>query len=178
MATRWWVSDADGQVFGPFEGEELKQKLDRGELRIDQPACIEGGETWQSVGDALRASGIAVAPAAPMGAPGAPGMSPPPMGMAPGTYGGADLPKLDFVLPVLTTLCCCLIGGIVAIIYTAQGNTAAATGDVAGYQKAANARKTWMIVSLVIGLLVNGGYMGLTIFAGIAGASGGGGFNP
>lgn len=176
MSQRWWVSDADGQVFGPFEADELKQKLDSGELRVDQPACIEGGETWESVGDALRTAGISVPPpsVAAGGVPGAgPGMAPPAMMGAGGFAGGPELPKLDYVLPVLVTLCCCLIGGVVAIVYTAQGNTAAATGDVAGYQKAANARKTWMIVSLVIAVVVNGGYF---LVVGLGAASGG--FNP
>lgn len=65
---------------------------------------------------------------------------------------GAWQPK-SLVPPVLITLCCCLVGGIVAIVYTSQANAAGASGNIALAQKNAQTAKVWMIVSLVLGVL-------------------------
>ncbi len=58
-----------------------------------------------------------------------------------------------YVVPVLVTIFCCLIGGIISIIYTAQANTAGAGGNIALAEKHAGTAKTWTIVSLCVGAL-------------------------
>lgn len=55
---------------------------------------------------------------------------------------------------ILTTLCCCLPGGIVAIVYASKVNTLAAQGDIAGAQKAANTAKNWILGSVIAGVVV------------------------
>ena len=55
---------------------------------------------------------------------------------------------------ILTTLFCCLIGGIVAIIYSSQVNTKLAQGDVEGAKAASKSARTWIIVNLIAGLVV------------------------
>ena len=57
------------------------------------------------------------------------------------------------VLAILTTIFCCLIGGIVAIIYSSQVNTKLAQGDIAGAQSASKTAMGWIIANIVIGLL-------------------------
>jgi len=58
---------------------------------------------------------------------------------------------------ILTTLFCCLIGGIVSIVYAAKVNTKLAQGDIEGARAASKTAKTWIIVNMVaiplIGLL-------------------------
>ena len=54
---------------------------------------------------------------------------------------------------ILTTIFCCQIGGIVAIIYAAQVNTKLARGDVEGARAASKTASTWITVNVVIGLL-------------------------
>ena len=54
---------------------------------------------------------------------------------------------------VLTTLFCCQIGGIVAIIYAAQVNTKLARGDVEGARAASRTANRWIIANIVLGLL-------------------------
>lgn len=58
------------------------------------------------------------------------------------------------VFAVITTVCCCLPFGIVAIIYSNQVNTKVALGDVQGAKEASNKAKIWCIVSLVSGFVV------------------------
>ena len=57
------------------------------------------------------------------------------------------------VAAVLTTIFCCLIGGIIAIIYASQVNTKLAQGDIAGAQSASKTAMGWIIANIVLGLL-------------------------
>jgi hypothetical protein len=65
-----------------------------------------------------------------------------------------DVPNY-LVQSILVTLFCCLIGGIVSIIYAAQVNGKLAAGDVRGAIEASNNAKTWCWVSFGIGLVGN-----------------------
>jgi len=64
-------------------------------------------------------------------------------------------PKPDnyLVWSILVTIFCCLIPGIVAIIYAAQVDSKWAMGDCAGARAASNSAKTWTLASFVLGLL-------------------------
>ena len=67
---------------------------------------------------------------------------------------------------ILTTIFCCQIGGIVAIIYAAQVSTKLASGDVEGARAASKTANTWIAVNICIGIL-----MGIVYFViGLAGA--------
>lgn len=86
---------------------------------------------------------------------------------------GAPPPNY-LVQSILVTLCCCLIGGIVAIVNAAQVNSKWAAGDYAGARKASDAAKLWCWLSFGIGIVTN-------LIAGVAQVmlaqqQGGGGF--
>lgn len=67
---------------------------------------------------------------------------------------------------ILTTIFCCQIGGIIAIIYAAQVNTKLACGDVDGARAASKTANTWIMVNIITGVLI-----GIIYFiAGMAGA--------
>lgn len=55
---------------------------------------------------------------------------------------------------ILTTIFCCQIGGIVAIVYAAQVNTKLARGDVEGARAASKTANTWIIVNIITGVLI------------------------
>jgi L-lactate permease len=90
--------------------------------------------------------------------------------VSPMPTGSAWKPK-SLVLPVLVTLCCCLVGGIVAIVYTSQANTAGAAGDVALAEKNAKTANVWMIVSAVLGVIGAALYMLLMAAGAVAEAA-------
>jgi Interferon-induced transmembrane protein/zinc-ribbon domain len=72
----------------------------------------------------------------------------------------------NYLVPaILVTLCCCLPGGVVAIIYAAQVNTKLQTGDVAGAEAAAKNAKMWCWIGFGGGVLVALIYGFLTSFA-------------
>ena len=58
------------------------------------------------------------------------------------------------VAAVLTTIFCCVIGGVIAMLYAAQVNTKLAQGDIAGAQSAARTARGWIIANLLLGLLI------------------------
>lgn len=71
-------------------------------------------------------------------------------------YGVGQPPRLDnFLVPaILSTLCCFLPTGIVAIIFAVQVNSKLAAGDVAGATSAAAKARMWTFISVGVGLAV------------------------
>ena len=57
---------------------------------------------------------------------------------------------------ILTTIFCCLIGGIISIVYASKVNTKLAQGDIDGARAASKTAKLWIIIRLVITLLTCG----------------------
>ena len=58
------------------------------------------------------------------------------------------------VLSILTTLFCCLIGGIIAIVFSSQVNTKLAQGDIEGAKSASKKAKIFIIVNIASALLM------------------------
>lgn len=58
------------------------------------------------------------------------------------------------VWAILSTVCCCPPTGIVSIVYSAQVNGKVAAGDFAGARKASQNAKTWVWVSVVMGIIL------------------------
>lgn len=85
-------------------------------------------------------------------------------------YGAAPAgpkPPNHLVWAILATLCCCLPGGIVAIVYAAQVDGKYNAGDLAGAQQASNNAKLWAMISTGLGFVGGLAYIGLN-FAAIA----------
>ena len=57
------------------------------------------------------------------------------------------------VLSILTTVCCCIPTGIVAIVYAARINNAVNLENYAEAQRLARTGRIWIIVSVVVGIL-------------------------
>lgn len=76
---------------------------------------------------------------------------------------GPSLPRVSYVMPVLMTIFCCVVSGIVSVVYTAKANTAAESSDVASYESAMSKRRGWMIANAALLLI----FVFLQIFAGM-----------
>lgn len=76
---------------------------------------------------------------------------------APGPYRPYENVPTNLVPAILSTICCCLPFGIVAIVYAAQVGSKLAYGDVEGARRASDTAKMWCWIAfgsgLVIGLL-------------------------
>lgn len=64
-------------------------------------------------------------------------------------------PPSYLALSILTTLCCCQVLGIVAIVYAAQVDSRWNAGDRAGAADASEKARYWALVAFLVGLLVN-----------------------
>jgi hypothetical protein len=85
-------------------------------------------------------------PPAPPWAPGPPS----------GWPGGPPRPLRTYMVPaVLSTLLCFLPTGIAAIVYASQVASKQQVGDYAGALAASQKAKTWVIVTVVLGLIVD-----------------------
>jgi len=106
--------------------------------------------------------GVAANPYAAAGGAGVAGGG----GMAPG-----EKPPNYLVPSILVTLCCCLILGIVAIVYAAQVDSKWNAGDFAGAYQASDNAKKWCWIAFGLGLLANLLVFGVQILA-VIGAAG------
>lgn len=59
----------------------------------------------------------------------------------------------SIVLPIVVTLCCCLPGGVIALVFTLQANSAGAMGNIQLAEKNAKNAKLCMIVSAIVGVI-------------------------
>ncbi len=115
--------------------------------------------------DAQAGAGAAPPP------PPALGPFPPPPSMAtagpgPGSGLGPTEQVPNYLVPaIITTLCCCLIPGIVAIVYAAQVNGMVASGNIEGARAASRNAKMWTWIAFGLGAAVAVFY-GLAVVAG------------
>ena len=72
-----------------------------------------------------------------------------------GTGGSRPNIPNHLVKAIISTLCCCLPFGIVAIVFAAQVNGKLDAGDYAGAQKASQEANKWGNISIGIGVVVN-----------------------
>jgi hypothetical protein len=68
------------------------------------------------------------------------------------------------VQSILTTLCCCLPFGIVALVYSTQVNAKLAAGDLTGAQASSNSARTWVIVAFIGGIVSGAGLAALSLW--------------
>lgn len=74
-----------------------------------------------------------------------------------------DIPNY-LVQSILTTLCCCLPFGIVALVFSSQVNSKLAAGDIAGAQAASRSASTWSIVAFISGIVSGAGFAALAFW--------------
>lgn len=77
-------------------------------------------------------------------APGAP---------VPGVNTPGQMPPTHLVWAILSTLCCCLPFGIVAIVYASRVAPCYERGDYAGAKRASEQAGWWVLISFVTGLI-------------------------
>ena len=65
-----------------------------------------------------------------------------------------EKPKNYMVWAILATLFCCLPLGIWSIVCANKVNKAWEQGDYAGAQEASRKARTWVIISIILGLVV------------------------
>lgn len=77
----------------------------------------------------------------------------------------------NYLIPaILSTICCCVPFGIVAIVYASQVNSKLASGDYSGALEASSKAKLWCWLSFGTGLVVSLVVILIQVLAIMAGA--------
>lgn len=76
---------------------------------------------------------------------------------APGSYRQSDpmppMPNTYMALSIIVTILCCIIGGIIAIVYSSKVSSCYNMGDYAGAQKASKTALGWIIASACVSVI-------------------------
>ena len=73
------------------------------------------------------------------------------------------MPSTWLIWSVLTTVFCCFIPGIIAIIFSSQVSAKYYAGDMEGAKRASRMAEIWIIVSVVLGVLTATLYLPFTL---------------
>ena len=147
-----WYYAKQGQQNGPVSRDDLQRLIAAGTVGTQDYVWTEGMSDWQRARDV---PGLVRADTG-MQRPAAPDVS----GAA------ADVPNY-LAWAIVVTLCCCLPGGIVSIVYAAQSNAARNSGNMAAAVQAADKARQWIVWSVVLGLLANVAWLLLGGLAGV-----------
>lgn len=131
----YFVVDQSGERFGPADVGLLNQWSREG--RITGASMLEEAGTGQRV-FARDVPGFIVAPP----------VTPPTSAYTRPTYVKVEN---NLTKAILSTLCCCLPVGVVAIVYASQVDGYARRGDITGARDAADKANTWANWSLGLG---------------------------
>jgi hypothetical protein len=146
------IIGADQKEYGPVSADDLRNWIREGRVNAQTLIQAEGQSDWRPLSSYPEFANVA----APMPS-GTPVMAGVP---------GEKIPNY-LVQSILVTLCCCLPGGIAAIVYAAQVNTKQAAGDINGALAASQNAKKWCWISFAVGIVVNAIVFGLQIAGGV-----------
>jgi len=151
------ILGADQKEYGPITLEQIRQWIVEG--RVDRATMVQAQDqiSWAPLASIPELA--ALLPPPPLSGPQIAGARPrvqsDPASPVPYT---PHVPS--YLLPaILTTLCCCLPFGIVAIVYAAQVNGKLQAGDIAGAQASSRNALMWSWISVAVGVVANGGYL-------------------
>lgn len=77
--------------------------------------------------------------------------------------GPEPMPPTYLLWAILTTLCCCFIPGIAAIVFSTMVSSRYHNGDIEGAKRASRQAEIWIIVSFVLGVLTASLYIPLSM---------------
>ena len=135
------IIGADQKQYGPVSAEDMRQWIAEGRVNAQTLIQAEGQTDWRPLSSFPEFATVAQ----PL-----PGVAP----SLASVPSGEKIPNY-LVQSILVTLCCCLPGGIAAIVYAAQVNGKQQAGDIAGALAASKNAKKWCWISFAVGIVVN-----------------------
>lgn len=172
-----WHYAQDGQRKGPVSDDDLRRMAAEGSLKPSDLVWREGMSDWLPASEATGFQfGASSAPPAAPSAPPAYAQQPPSYAQQSSPYTPPSAP-LDMGAPIpdylpwsiAATLLCCLPAGIAAIVFSVQANSAKNAGNFDEARRKAGQAKTWLWVSVGVGLAVSLIYLIAVIGGGLAG---------
>lgn len=136
-----WYYLKNGEQKGPVTKDFVQDLARNGQLLHTDLVWTEGMKDWLPATDVAELGMSRLAPPAGSAIP------------IPGGGAPAQAVSNYLVWSILTTVFCCLPGGIAAIIYSSKVNTALALRDYGAALEASRKAKMWNIIGLVVGLV-------------------------
>lgn len=158
MKKTYWII-AEGVQQGPFTLDELRQRPD---LTPQTPVWREGMADWTVAGllPELNGGETCSAPESARHTYGPAYAAGPACGQGHAQgYPQESAPRNYLVWAIIATICCCVLTGIVAIIYASRVNPAVQSGDMATAREASEKAALWCVISFVAGLVWTPFYM-------------------
>lgn len=153
---QYWAIATTGERLGPMTLEQLTALRPRPET----PIWRQGLPDWTAAGDVEELRGLFAPPAPVRPAPPVAAMpyaQPAPRQM-PYNYQSADnqqppMPPTYLAWSIVAMLLCCVVTGIVALIYSTKVSSRYYAGDYEGARKASETTAIWLAVTVVCGLI-------------------------
>lgn len=167
-----WFYAKGGAQQGPVTEEEIQRLVRSREITESDLVWHDGMENWTPAGrvPSLAAMIPGEIPAA-RPAEASP-YTPPAVDSRPSPVSPSGPPINSYLWQsIVATLLCCMPAGIVAIVYAAKVEGLQKAGDLAGAERSARLAKTWVNVSVALGLL----FFILALLGGWFGEGGAGG---
>ena len=155
---KYWLSNGDGQVYGPYTVEELRGFAASGRVTNMSQLCQEGTNAWVPATTMLGV-GLAGVP------PTEPPPSPPSWSTASATP--VSWQPVSLVAPILSILFCCMPEGIVSLVYATNANSKGAMGNIPGAEADKKLSAMWLRLSVLpmVGMIIV--YLVIAIVAGV-----------
>ena len=134
---------------GPYTIDQL-----RGRLTPQTYVWREGLADWIQAINLPELSGLLV----PEGS-----VPPPTQGQT-----AATKPKDYLVESILVTICCCMVFGILGIVYSVQANSAFSSGNIAAANEFSSKAKQWVTYGFWCGLAILGFYAFLALMGSLS----------
>lgn len=165
-----WYYAKNGQQLGPVSKEELSGLFRSGTVIPTDLVWCESMAEWAPIGSLADF-------AAPPSLEAPPAMSPAPSSyvapaataataapaLAPASASGQPEPPTYLWQSIVVMLLCCIPLGISALVFSTKVKPAYAAGDYAAALEASKKAKTWCIIALVVGLVVQTLYILLNV---------------
>lgn len=117
-------------------------------LTEDTTVWIPGLDDWKRAGDVVELRRYVGRAAVPPAIPQVPASS------APGSEGDVPpMPPTYLIWSILATVLCCLVPGIIAILYSNRVSTAYFNGDYDKARRCSEMAEWWIMISIVAGLV-------------------------
>ena len=152
---KYWII-VNGTQLGPMD---LAQLINTPRFGPESPVWREGLADWTTA-SRLQETAVLFRRPQPYQQPGqqAYGMPQPApyRTYAPGEPMPGERPAMPptyLVWAILATLCCCLPGGIVALVYSSRVSPLYNSGDYEGARRASERAGLWVIISFVAGII-------------------------
>lgn len=154
---RYYVIGADGNRYGPVDMTQLQAWV--GEGRVTRTTMVVEEMSGQQYA-ASAIAGLNFPMTGPeVNAPAGSGYYHRPGYGAPqgGAYDPRPAPNtgLTIGLAAFSMICCCLIGGIVSLIYAIQANSQASAGNISEAYRLDGTARNWAYASIAIGAVIS-----------------------